>query len=252
MLDLLKARWKHGYQAVKNIRKARIHEKFRGFPLLSATAPDKAAELAKICPTKALTAQPFSLDLGKCNFCNACARESRNKSVSFCNSHYTSADSREKLIITPGRKPDEYRKTAITCRKEIKRVFGRSLKLRSVCAGGCNACEMELNACSNVNFDMGRFGIDMVASPRHADGIIITGPVTANMSYALANTLDAVPDPKIVIALGTCAISGGLFAGTEAVDRQLIDKLKIDLFIPGCPSHPLCIINGILDFLGRK
>jgi Ni,Fe-hydrogenase III small subunit len=252
MLDLLKARFKHGYQAVRNIRKARIHEKFRGYPLLLNEHPSDAEKLAGICPTRAISAQPFSLDLGRCNFCNACARESRGKTVSFCNFHYTSADSREKLLITPGRKPDEYRSKAIVCRKEIKRVFGRSLKLRSISAGGCGGCEWELGACSNVNFDMGRFGIDMVASPRHADGIIITGPVTKNMSYALEDTLAAVPDPKIAILLGTCAISGGLFAESDAVDRQLIDKLKIDLFIPGCPPHPLSIINGILDFLGRK
>jgi len=144
-----------------------------------------------------------------------------------------------------------YEKTAIQARKDIKKLFGRSLKLRSVSAGGCNGCEMELNACSNVNFDMGRFGIDVVASPRHADGIIITGPITENMVYALNDSYLAVPHPKIIIVVGSCAISGGKFAGSPAINREFLKNHKIDLYIPGCPVHPLTVINGILNFIGR-
>ncbi|HPN64944.1 MAG TPA: NADH:ubiquinone oxidoreductase, partial [Candidatus Goldiibacteriota bacterium] len=126
------------------------------------------------------------------------------------------------------------------------------LKLRQVSAGGCNGCEMELNACSNVNFDMGRFGIDFVASPRHADGIVITGPVTKNMAPALEDTYKSIPLPKIIIAAGTCAISGGVFKDSDALDRSFFEKHKIDLYVPGCPVHPLTFVNGVLKLIGRK
>ena len=131
-------------------------------------------------------------------------------------------------------------------------MFGRSLKLRSVSAGGCNGCELELNATGNVNFDLGRYGIDIAASPRHADGIIISGPISRNMAAALQATYDAVPDPKIVVLLGSCAISGGVFADSDELDRSFLEENKIDLYIPGCPPHPLTIANAILDFIGRS
>ena len=119
--------------------------------------------------------------------------------------------------------------------------FSKSLKLRQVSAGGCNGCEMELNAASNVNFDMGRFGIDFVASPRHADGLVITGPITKNMVYALEDCYKAVPDPKIVILCGTCAISGGVYQNSTEIDRSFLEKYKVDLYIPGCPRPPFNI-----------
>jgi Ni,Fe-hydrogenase III small subunit len=108
---------------------------------------------------------------------------------------------------------------------------------------------MELNACSNVNFDMGRFGIDIVASPRHADGIVITGPISENMAKAVEDCYISTPEPKLIILMGACAISGGVFSLAKAIDRTFIDKHQIDLYIPGCPVHPLTFINGILDYL---
>ena len=146
---------------------------------------------------------------------------------------------------------EDYHKNSIEVRTEIQKVFGKSLKLRQVSAGGCNGCEMELNACSNVNFDMGRFGIDFVASPRHADGIVITGPVTENMANALEDCYKSVPNPKIVILCGACAISGGIFQNSAKLNREFIETHKIDLYIPGCPVHPLTFINAILDFTGQ-
>ena len=137
-------------------------------------------------------------------------------------------------------------------RKEIHRVLGRSLKLRQVSAGGDSSCEMELNAANNVQFDMSRFGIEFVASPRHADGIVITGPITENMAEPLQICYDAVPDPKILVLVGTDAISGGILGNSEAVDRSFLDKYPVDLYIPGNPAHPLTIINGLLDLTRKR
>jgi Ni,Fe-hydrogenase III small subunit len=133
----------------------------------------------------------------------------------------------------------------------MKSLFGRSLKLRQVCAGGCGACEADTNVLSTVVFDLGRFGIQFVASPRHADGLLITGPVTENMALALKKTYDALPEPRLVIAVGACAISGGPYAG-HAEGRNGADAVvPVDLYIPGCPPHPVAILDGLLRLLGR-
>jgi Ni,Fe-hydrogenase III small subunit len=111
---------------------------------------------------------------------------------------------------------------------------------------------MELNAAGNVNFDMGRFGIEFVASPRHADGLVITGPITENMAKPLRICYDATPSPKLLILAGTDAISGGIFEGSPAIDRSFLNDFTIDLLVPGNPIHPLTFINGILDLLRFK
>jgi Ni,Fe-hydrogenase III small subunit len=171
--------------------------------------------------------------------------------LEFTNFHKLSADTRERLIVNKDINPEIYKLKSIETRKEIKNLFNNSFKLRQVSAAGCNGCEWELNACGNVNFDMGRFGIDIVASPRHADGLLITGPISENMSAALEDAYHCTPDPKVVILAGSCAISGGVFQGSPALKRDFLEKHKIDLYIPGCPVHPLTVINGILDFMGR-
>jgi len=158
----------------------------------------------------------------------------------------------EGLIAGKNHTPENLQQGAVKAREDIKKLFGGSLKLRQVSAGGCGGCEWELNACGNVNFDMGRFGIDIVASPRHADGLIITGPVTENMAPALEDAYHSVPDPKIVILARACAISGGVFRESAALSRGFIEKYPVDLYIPGCPVHPLTVINGIMDFLGIR
>jgi Ni,Fe-hydrogenase III small subunit len=135
--------------------------------------------------------------------------------------------------------------------RKMRRLFGRSLKLRQVSAGGCNGCEVEANATGNVVFDALRFGIQFVASPRHADGLLITGPVTRNMELALRKTYDAVPAPKIVIACGACAISGGPFRDNPEVLNGCEGILPVDLYIPGSPPHPLTILDGLLRLMGR-
>lgn len=132
-----------------------------------------------------------------------------------------------------------------------RRLFGRSLRLRSVAAGSCNGCEAELVALGNVVFDLARFGVQFVASPRHADGLVITGAVSRNMTRALAKTYEAMPDPRIVLAVGACAVAGGPFRGSPEVLDGVPPEIPVDLWIPGCPPHPLTILDGLLRLLGR-
>jgi Ni,Fe-hydrogenase III small subunit len=135
--------------------------------------------------------------------------------------------------------------------QRTRKLFGRSLRLRSVVAGSCNGCESELVALGNVVFDMARFGVQFVASPRHADGIVITGALSRNMRDAVYRTYEAVPDPRLVIAVGACAISGGPFRGSPEVGNGVPTDLAVDLWIPGCPPHPLTVLDGLLRLLGR-
>lgn len=252
MIDLIKLRKQHGYQAITDIRKASLPENFRGFPVLDETKlTDNGKALKDICPSKAIDINPFKLDLGKCTFCGECEKIS-NGAIKFSHEHKLGSTSREHLIINSQEYFELFSSKAIESKKEIHKIFGRSLKLRQVSAGGCNGCEMELAACSNVNFDMARFGIDFVASPRHADGIVITGPVSKNMAPSLMDAYKSISEPKIVIATGSCAISGGIFSDSVEINREFFNEVKVDLYIPGCPAHPLTFINAILDFLGRK
>lgn len=250
MLELVNMRIKHGRPVIADLRHAELRPSFRGFPLVadeecSGGCPD----CGDICPTGALSVNPLRLDLGKCVFCGECERSCPGGAVRFSSAFRLGASSREALTIKSGQRPEDFHDGAIHVRKEINRLFGRSLKLRQVCAGGCNGCEMELAACSNVNFDMGRFGIDFVPSPRHADGIVITGPITRHMAPALQDAYLSVSAPKIVILVGACAISGGLFADTAELDRSFLGSFPVDLYVPGCPSHPLTVIHALLDFL---
>ena len=251
MFDTLKSRIFQGKQFISDIPNAPMREQFRGFPVLCGE-PSNPQECLNACPTGALSVNPLSIDLGKCTLCGACSNVCQNEAIKFSNMYKLSSTSREKLIITENITKEEYEKIAIETRKEIKKVFSKSLKLRQVSAGGCNGCELELNACSNVNFDMGRFGIDFVASPRHADGIVITGPISDNMAYALEDCYKSVPNPKIVILCGACAISGGVFQNSTKLNREFLEKYPIDLYIPGCPVHPLTFINGVRTFITGK
>jgi Ni,Fe-hydrogenase III small subunit len=161
--------------------------------------------------------------------------------------HLMAATKREDLVVYEGQTSVPYDAKAI--RQEIHKLFGRSLKLRQVSAGGDNSNEMELNAADNINFDMSRYGIEWVASPRHSDGLVITGPITNNMARALQICYDSVPDPKIVILVGPEAISGGLYKGSPDLDRTFLDLVHVDLYIPGNPMHPLTFLNGLLRLL---
>jgi Ni,Fe-hydrogenase III small subunit len=137
----------------------------------------------------------------------------------------------------------------------VKRLFGRSLHIREVDAGSCNGCEVEIVNLSNPIYDVERFGIHFVASPRHADMLLVTGPVTRQMELALVKTYEATPNPKLVVACGSCAIGGGIFKGSYAVAGGVDQSVRVDIYIPGCPPRPEAILYGIflaLDKAPRK
>ncbi len=237
-----------------------LPERFRGLPRIDfSRCRGSCGECAASCPTGAIAARvdaangagrepsaPFTLDLGKCLFCGDCAAACPEGAIRFGGDWRLASRSRASLILD-GR---AFRQ-ADSLEKKIRRLLGRSLRLRQVSAGGCNACEADCNVLSTVGWDIGRFGIELVASPRHADGILVTGPVTRNMRTALEKTYAAVPTPKIVIASGACAISGGPYSGSEHAFDGVDGILEVDLFVPGCPPHPLTLLDGILRLLGR-
>jgi Ni,Fe-hydrogenase III small subunit len=248
MYNNFKILYHQGKQFIPDVTTAKVPGIFRGRPVISTVKVD-ANELKALCPVDAISVNPVSIDLGKCTFCAECAMRFPEK-ISFITDYKMATNERESLIVKEGdSKPLII--NPVKVRKEIPGLFGRSLKLRQVSAGGDNSCEWELGAANNVQFDMGRFGIEFVASPRHADGVVITGPITKNMAEPLQICYDAIPDTKIIVLVGTDAISGGIFAGSPALDRSFLDKYPVDLFIPGNPAHPLTIINGLLD-LTRK
>ena len=249
MLDNLKILFHQGKQYIPDVTRAEVPGIFRGRPVISSVKVNET-ELAEICPTNAISADPVCIDLGKCTFCGECAFAFPDK-IKFTTDYKIATNERNRLTIKEGIDgPVELNPELI--RWEISEYFSSSLKLRQVSAGGDNSCELELNACGNVNFDMGRFGIEFVASPRHADGIVITGPITENMAQSLQICYDAIPEPKIIILAGTDAISGGIFEGSLALNRSFLSKYKVDLYVPGNPVHPLTFINGILELIKKR
>ena len=223
-----------------------LPERFRGLPVIDPVKCSANCKLcAEACPTEAFR-EGLKIDLGRCLFCNKCMRACPNGAISFSKEHRLAARTRRDLILK-----GSSLKLAESLDKESRRLFGRSFKLREVSAGGCNACEADTNVLSTVAWDLGRFGVQFVASPRHADGLFITGPVTHNMRLALEKTYEAVPSPKLVIVAGACAISGGPYIDLPEVCNGADPVLPVDLYIPGCPPHPLTILDGILRLLGR-
>jgi len=227
----------------------KLPDQFRGAPSLDPSrCPDGCQKCVDVCPTDALHADGarLSLDMGRCLFCTECTSTCPTGAITLTKEYRLAARERDALVVEREFEP---RRKALD--EKTRRVLGRSLKLRQVSAGGCNACESDVNVLGTLVFDLGRFGIQMVASPRHADGILVTGPVTANMSVALRKTYDAVPSPKIVIAVGACAISGGPYIGHSQVRNGVDSSLPVDLYVPGCPPHPYTILDGLLGLLDR-
>ena len=218
----------------------------------AAKCPPGCVACRAVCPTEAIARPPkqsVALDLGRCIFCAECVKACPSGAITQTGDHRLAVRRREDLFLGgPGR---EQVGLATMLDEKLRRLFGRSLKLRQVSAGGCAACEADTNVLGTIGWDLGRFGIQFVASPRHADGLLITGPVSKNMELALKKTYVAVPEPKIVIAVGACAIAGGPFVGHPQVNNGAGALLPVDLFIPGCPPHPLSILDGLLRLLGR-
>jgi len=245
MLNTLKNRFEQGYRTTKYPQeKIELWRRYRGRPHVHKDAPaDQAHACAEACPQDAIDAQKHVIDMGRCVFCGTCERISKGKYVSFTQDFEISVSEKEHLV-TDGSLPD----LAAHARQHFKKLFGRSLQLRQVSAAGCNACEADLNVLATPFFDLARFGINFVASPRHADGIVVTGPVSRNMKTALLQTYEAVPDPKVVIAVGSCTLTGGPFRGSPEITEGLDSLLPVDLFIPGCPPHPLTNLHALLTF----
>lgn len=222
MFKILKTRFKQGCKTMlfPKAPAPALPERYRGRPVIAG--------------------QKGSVDLGKITF-------NPDSDIVYSNDYRMAVSQRDDLILSQ----DHELVLARALNDQMLKIFGRSLKLRQVSAGGCNACELDLNVLNTPVFDLSRFGIQFVASPRHADGIVVTGPITRNMREALLKTYEAIPEPKIVIAVGGCAISGGIFSDSPQASKGLNTIIPVDLFIPGCPPHPLTILDGLLRLLDK-
>jgi len=222
MLKILKTRFKQGCRTMRfpKVPAPALPARYRGRPIIAG--------------------QQGSVDLGKITFIP-------DSDIVYSNDYSMAVSKREDLVLSQNR---EFMLARALNDKMLK-VFGRSLKLRQVSAGGCNACELDINVLNTPVYDLSRFGIQFVASPRHADGIVVTGPITRNMRAALLKTYEATPEPKLVIAIGSCAVSGGIFSDSPQASKGLDTIIPVDLFIPGCPPHPLTILDGFLRLLDK-
>jgi Ni,Fe-hydrogenase III small subunit/formate hydrogenlyase subunit 6/NADH:ubiquinone oxidoreductase subunit I len=251
---------------------ARIAEQFRGRPVFDLAAWRDARPAAAACPTGAIKSgdhgivRSVAIDYGRCIFCGECAAASDDAGVRMSKEFELATMSREELVLTaqfslhadgthdalmnstggPGSEPIGMRVSAA-----IQELLGRSLAIREVDAGSCNGCEQEIVALNNPVHDIERFGMHFVASPRHADMLLVTGPVTRNMELALRKTYMATPDPKVVVAVGACGIGGGIF-GTNYASLGGVDAvIPVDVYVPGCPPRPEALLHGILLAVGR-
>ena len=252
MISILRERLRQGRRTIAYPRGElpQLPDRFRGLPVLDETrCPDGCRACIESCPTDAIARDDrgLRLDLGRCLFCTSCVEACPVDAIRYSQDHRLATRTRDALIVRSGRELD----LAEPLEPVMLRLLGRSLKLRQVSAGGDGSAEADLNVLGTIVFDLGRFGIQFVASPRHADGLVITGPVTRNMKEALLATYEAVPAPKIVIVVGAAAISGGIFRGHSEVNDGVGDIVPVDLYIPGSPPHPLTILDGLLRLIDR-
>ncbi len=258
MLDIFTQRLRQKYRTLDFPHKdPSLSERYLGRPEIVADDCGECRICVDVCPTKAIRvlsqenpgprnefAGP-ALDMGRCLFCGACAAACAQKhgktKIHFTRNYHVAAFKREDLIVTA--KP-------YTLYTPAKNIFSRSFKLREISAAGCNACEADTNVLGTLVYDLGKFGISFVASPRHADGIVVTGPISLNMREAVLATWEAVPEPRLAIAVGSCAISGGLFAESTECVGGLPALCDVQLFVPGCPPNPWSILDGLLRLRG--
>lgn len=254
---------------------AKLAENFRGRPVFDFKKWRDARPAAGVCPTGAITLQESSserrveIDYGLCVFCGLCAEATPDGSVQMTQEFELAAFERGDLVMAANYTlrsdgshdectlvlPQNLKSNAVEAvgkrlRENINSTFGRSLAIREVDAGSCNGCEIEITALNNSIHDLERFGIQFVASPRHADMLLVTGPVTRNMEMALRKTYDATPDPKLVVAVGACGISGGIFGKNYASLGGVDQVIPVDVYVPGCPPRPESLLHGILAAIG--
>jgi Ni,Fe-hydrogenase III small subunit len=236
-------------------------DRFRGAPILRSGS---ALPPPSICPAGALSerfdaeGRRTGVDLGRCVFCGRCAEGAWKAAVTIGREFELATRDRSDLRIEVAEDPAVMSSHPVGARHDltrasdqIRQVLGRSLHLRHLDAGSCNACDWELAALLNPIYDVRRLGIDFVASPRHADGVVVTGPLTRNLATAVRRTVEAVPDPRLVIAVGACACSGGIVGKGYASSGGADTALPVDVYIPGCPPRPEALIFGILVAMGR-
>ncbi len=251
MLEFLRVRMQQGTRTSRfPAGTTEFPERFRGRPMFEPSKCDgTCAGCMERMPSAVLareTAARLAVDVGACLFAPEEAAACANGALTFTRNHRMASRTRSGLVS-----PDGEVELATALDDKMRRLFGRSLRLRSVVAGSCSGCEAELAALGNVVFDLARFGVQFVASPRHADGLVVTGAVSANMRRSVLETWEATPAPRLVIAVGACAINGGPFRGSPEVSDGVPPELPVDLWIPGCPPHPLTILDGVLRLLGR-
>lgn len=276
--------------AARRSRRPEGPDGFSGAPEIDAQKCTGCGKCVAACPTQALTSKDrpaedkrfFRLSYGDCIFCGLCGPVCPHQAVSFKGKYGLAAKTKKELSLELpfsliGCRKDaaflqetklvtvtqsdchqgdfadrlSIEETGLKLKEKIQRLFGRSLHIREVDAGSCNGCEVEIVNLSNPVYDAERFGVHFVASPRHADMLLVTGPVTRQMELALVKTYNATPSPKLVVACGTCAISGGIFEGNYGVTGGVDRSVPVDVYIPGCPPRPEAILQGIFLALDK-
>jgi Ni,Fe-hydrogenase III small subunit/ferredoxin len=214
-----------------------------------ANSCTKCMNCINLCPTKALAyhGEKLVVDYGKCIFCGRCVSNCPEKALKHTTVYGLAQTEREDIIAPVG----ELQELKSVLNKEIQRTFNRSLHIRHLDSGSCNACDWEMNSMMNPVHDLQRLGIDVVASPRHADIILVTGTVSKHLEQAVKMTYEAAAEPKLVMAVGSCAIDGGIFNDSYAILNGADKIIPVDVYVPGCPPRPQAIIYGLLKILGK-